>query len=431
MRFIDFHRSIQLRIALSFLTSTANNMVLPFMSIYFAGKLGDTAAGAVVIIGILAGVICGIFGGYYADRIGRKKMMVLAEGIWAVCFLVMAWSNSPWFESPIITFAMMVLVSMSWGIHGPASEAMVLDVTTPETRKYVYGIMYWVNNLSFVISGMVGAFLFKSYLFELFIGLAVVAVISLFITTFFIHETYVPHPKEDSASEAASGGIFTIFSSYKLVLKDSTFMVFVVASLLLVSVEFHLGNYVGIRLEKEMVNQKFFSWNDFTMHIDGLKMLGFLRTENTLLVVLLSMVIRRIIQKYSDQKVMFFGFICYISGYSYLAYSNQPWLLLAAMGLATLGELLYVPIMQSYMGDIAPDHARSSYMALYGMVYRGAILLAGGGVILGGILSSWTMAVLILLCGLVGMGLLYSIIPALENRKTVKSSASAGQEVGM
>jgi DHA1 family multidrug resistance protein B-like MFS transporter len=118
-------------------------------------------------------------------------------------------------------------------------------------------------------------------------------------------------------------------------------------------------------------------------------MLGFLRTENTLLVVLLSMAIRRIIQKYSNQKVMFFGFICYILGYSYLAYSNQhAWLLLAAMALATWGELLYVPIMQSYIGDIAPDHARSSYMALYGMVYRGAILLAGGGVILGGILPS-------------------------------------------
>jgi DHA1 family multidrug resistance protein B-like MFS transporter len=160
---------------------------------------------------------------------------------------------------------------MSWGIHGPASEAMILDVTSPETRKYVYGIMYWVNNLSFVISGMVGAFLFKSYLFELFIGLAVIAIISLFITTFFIRETFVPLQKEDPVSEASSGGIFAIFTNYKLVLKDSTFMIFVVASLLLVSVEFHLGNYVGIRLEKEMANKKLFSWNDFTMHIDGLK----------------------------------------------------------------------------------------------------------------------------------------------------------------
>jgi hypothetical protein len=41
------------------------------------------------------------------------------------------------------------------------------------------------------------------------------------------------------------------------------------------------------------------------------------------------------------------------------------------------------------------------------------------------------MAVLILICGLVGMGLQYSIIPALEKRMTVKSSASAGQEVGI
>ena len=62
----------------------------------------------------------------------------------------------------------------------------------------------------------------------------------------------------------------------------------------------------------------------------------------------------------------------YIAGYSYM----------------------YVPIKQAYLGNLAPDHARSSYMALYGMVYRGATFLGGLGVILGGMLSSWLIAII-------------------------------------
>ncbi|MDF2652011.1 MAG: transporter, partial [Paenibacillus sp.] len=90
---------------------------------------------------------------------------------------------------------------------------------------------------------------------------------------------------------------------------------------------------------------------------------------------------------------------------------------------ATVGELMYVPIKQAYLGNIAPDHARSSYMALFGMVYKGAMLLGGFGVMLGGLISSWMMASLIALSGFVGMIMFYVILAQLEERK-VKAEIS-------
>lgn len=419
MRFHDFHRNVKLRIGLSFLSGTANNMVLPFMSIYFSGKLGDTSAGLVVILGILAGVISGIVGGYYADRIGRKKLMLTAEVGWMFCFMGMALCNSPWLSSPWMTFVLMIGVSMFWGVHGPANDAMLLDVTAPDIRKYMYAIMYWMNNLSFAIAGIAGAFLFKSYLFELFIGLSVIGLISLVITYFFIHEVYQPKPLSDDTVGVGGSlhGKTSIWSNYKLVLHDKTFMIFTIASLLLVSVEFHLGNYVGVRLEKEMVSAPFIPWMESSWTVDGLKMLGFIRTENTVLVVVLSVLMGVFMRRFSDSKVLFVGYTCYILGYSYLAYSNQPWLLLLSMFIATVGELMYVPIKQAYLGNIAPDHARSSYMALFGMVYKGATLLGGLGVILGGWMPSWLMATLIAISGVIGMAMFYAILGQLEDRK--------------
>ncbi|NOU98963.1 MFS transporter [Paenibacillus planticolens] len=421
MRFRDFHRNVKLRIGLSFLSGTANNMVLPFMSIYFSGKLGDTSAGLVVILGILAGVIAGFIGGYYADRIGRKKLMITAEIGWMICFMGMAVSNSPWFSSPWMTFVLMIFVSMFWGVHGPANDAMLLDVTAPDIRKFMYAIMYWLNNLSFAIAGIAGAFLFKSYLFELFIGLSVIGMITLMVTYFFIDEVY--RPQSDEGEPGRSQRKTSMWSNYQLVLRDKTFMIFTAASLLLVSVEFHLGNYVGVRLEKEMVAAPFIPWMESSWHVDGLKMLGFIRTENTVLVVVLSVLMGVLMRRFSDSKVLFVGYACYILGYSYLAYSNQPMLLLLSMLIATVGELMYVPIKQAYLGNIAPDHARSSYMALYGMVYKGAMLLGGFGVIIGGWTPSWMMASLILLSGLVGMAMFYAILAQLEERK-VKAEMS-------
>ncbi|MEC0229072.1 MFS transporter [Paenibacillus alba] len=421
MRFRDFHHNVKLRIGLSFLSGTANNMVLPFMSIYFSGKLGNTTAGLVVIIGILSGIAAGMIGGYYADRIGRKKLLITAEIGWMLCFLGMAMANSPWLSSPWLTFVLMIFVSMFWGVHGPANEAMLLDVTAPEVRKFMYAIMYWMNNLSFAIAGIAGAFLFKSYLFELFIGLFITGLISLIVTYFFIDEVF--QPQITQGEEGVARNKQSIWANYRMVFRDRTFIIFTLASLLLVSVEFHLGNYVGIRLEKEMVAAPFLTWIKSSWSVDGLEMLGFIRTENTVLVVVLSVVVGYIMKRFSDSRVLFIGYTCYIAGYSYLAYSNQPGLLLISMFIATVGELMYVPIKQAYLGNIAPDHARSSYMALYGMVYKGATLLCGFSVIVGGWLSSWMMASLIALSGFIGMAMFYWILPQLESRK-MKAEAS-------
>lgn len=51
------------------------------------------------------------------------------------------------------------------------------------------------------------------------------------------------------------------------------------------------------------------------------------------------------------------------------------------------------------------------------MEYRGATFLGGHGVILGGMLSSWLIASLIALRGVIGMGMFYTILAQLEERE--------------
>jgi len=57
-----------------------------------------------------------------------------------------------------------------------------------------------LGNLSTAIGGIIGAFLFKNYMFELFIGISLISLLSVFTTVLFITETYTPKPSSKSSN---------------------------------------------------------------------------------------------------------------------------------------------------------------------------------------------------------------------------------------
>lgn len=433
MKFTDFHRSVQLRIALAFGTNLVSNLALPYMPIYFSDRLGSTAAGLATILSIIVGIASGIVGGYYADRIGRKKLVLGAEAVWAFSCLMMALANSPWWSSPAVTFAMMLAISLCWGVHGPAVDGMMLDMTKPEERKFMYGFMYWANNLSMAFAGIVGAYLFKDHLFGLFLAQTIVVLVSFFVMLVFIQDLY--KPKEAAAQKPHHGSDRAsprgqMWANYRMVLKDTTFIIYIIASMLVISVEFHMSNYIGVRLEHDVKDAVLLQWRAWSYRIDGIELLGVLRSENTVLVVLLSFVVRTIIKRYEEKPLLFCGFLFYIIGYGLIAYSDKPWLLMASMLVATFGELVYVPVKQAYLGYIVPDHARASYMALNGLTFRGAFLIGGAGIILGGWLPVRAMAALIFMTGIVGLVLFAVILPRMDVTRDAMISGSGGAGKG-
>ncbi len=433
MRFRDFHPNIKIRIVVQFLTGLASMMVLPFLAIYFANRVGAVITGFMLLAVILAGVVGGFIGGFYADRVGRRKLMILSEAAVFVTFILIAFANSTWFDSPYFTFVMFIFNMFFGGLFGPASQAMIIDVSTSESRKYIFGITYWVSNLSIAIGGITGAFLFKDYRFELFMGVAIVTLISLMMTIFFIKETYVPKHESNPIptiqvreSRQKRGGIASILVNYGKVLKDRTFMIYIVVSVLVLSLEQQLTNYIGVRLAKEMSLQSLLPWNVISLDVDGIKMLGILRAENTLLVVVCAVLITRLMKRFLDKWVMLIGILIFTMGFSILGFSNTPWVLIVAMLVGTIGELMWVPIKQAMLGDIAPSDARSSYMAVNSLTIYGAMMIGAIGITVGGFLPSWVMVVTFVVIGLVSMFLLNGIIPDLDRRKdAVKSQAAS------
>ena len=107
----------------------------------------------------------------------------------------------------------------------------------------------------------------------------------------------------------------------------------------------------------------------------------------------------------------------YILGYVILSYSNQVWILFGIMVIAVLGEVLFVPIYESLLGDLAPENLRGSYMALNKIATKGASLIGAIGVYLAHVLSPIGITVFVGLSGLIAILLLYMIMPAIYERR--------------
>ncbi|SNZ03787.1 MFS transporter, DHA1 family, multidrug resistance protein B [Terribacillus aidingensis] len=408
MRFRDFHPNIKIRLGESFVSSLIGSMVMPFMTIYLAMHFGAKVAGILLLVNVFLGIGMSLLGGYFSDVFGRRKIMLLAESLRLVAFLTMMLSNSPWFESPAITYSMIMLNSLCWGLAGPANDAMLIDVSTPDQRRLIYSIGYWASNLSVALGGIAGAFMFENYLFELFMALSIAAAATLFIVYFFISETHFPAKAEIRPLQH----ITQIFGTYRNVMQDRLFVWFIAGGILVLSMEFQLTSYIGIRLSEEMPTQQFLFWE-----VDGVKMMGFLRSENTILVVLLALFTAKLITGMKDRFVLVTSCLVFTMGYAALTFSTNIWVLFIMMAVLTVGEVFRVPVEQSYMAAIPPDDKRSAYMAFGGLQYNLAMLIVSLTVTLSGYLSSVIMGILLTLIGLFGTFILFGITPNLDRRK--------------
>ncbi|WP_166000406.1 MFS transporter [Bacillus sp. Cs-700] len=417
MRFRDFHKNIKIRLIENFISRFIGSMIFPFMSIYLAVHFGAKVAGLLLLVNVFIGIGINFLGGYFADQFGRKKVMLFAETLRFFAFLTMMICNSPWFESAAITFAMMTVNSICWGLAGPANQAMLIDVSTPPQRKLMYSISYWANNLSIAVGGILGAFLFKDYLFELFLSLSLAAAVTAFLVAFFIDESHKPIVEELKPAQHVMQLLFT----YKRVFQDRLFVLFTIAGVLILSMEFQLTNYIGIRLSEEMPTQQFLLWE-----FDGVQTMGFLRSENTIMVVILMLFVTRIPHSLKDKSVLVWSCFFFTIGYGVLAYSNSLTLLFLMMAVLTIGEVFRVPVEQSYMAAIPPDDARSSYMAFGGLKFNLSMLVASVTVSLGAVFSSMLMAIVITSIGLIGTLIFFMISPELDARKEQAELRQAG-----
>lgn len=403
MKFRKFSKTIQIRLLLQFLTVMATMSVSPYIVLFFAARLGTVVTGF-MFLGVMAASIIGSFlGGYLGDRIGRKKVIVRSEFIVFIGFALIAMVNSPWVDLPYITFILFLVVFLSTGTAGPSYQALLIDESNADNRRAVYTFSYWLNNLGVAIGGVVGAFLFKDYHFYLFIGVSFVTLVSLIITMRYIKDSFKTKVIEPTVSDEPKkrfASTLSFFSAYKETWNHKPFTALAFANLLVLSVEEQLTNFIGIRLAKDMSDPESIV-SFLPLKVDGINMLGILKTENTILVVTLTVIISFLLKKLKDRSVLLAGIVLYFTGYIIISFNSTPLVLIAAMFLATLGELMHIPVKQALLANMVPDHARTTFMATYGLMSIFGAVIAGLFIFASGVIPTHMVSISFFVIGII------------------------------
>jgi MFS transporter, DHA1 family, multidrug resistance protein B len=407
--FSQLHISLRIRMYLQFITSLTSSAIIPYISVYFSSLIGTTVTGVIVIIVILSGIVGALIGGYLADRIGRRKMMIIAEAGIGTTYLFIAVFNSPWINLPYISAGLFMINLFFNGMFFPASTAMIHDLVLAEQRKFVFTAMYWLANLATALGTITGAFFFIDYHFYFFLSVGIVSFGSSLVTYLFIKESLMKNKflRSDNKSK------FTIWSNYLHVWKDRTFMIYLLSCFLIFSLESHLTNYIAIHLRDTMQDTNLFG----ILPVNGINMVGILHAENTILVVFCVGIVTWMMKKISDNKQYFIGMCLFVVSYCILTYISSPLWLIMMMLFISIGELMYVPINQSILADLVNENYRSSYLALNGLIGQGQMIVAGLAITISTQISALTMSLGLFSFGILGLLLMGYVVKKETNSK--------------
>ncbi|WP_214860293.1 MFS transporter [Exiguobacterium sp. s161] len=396
MKWKEIPKPIKVRLITSFFNRAVSFSIMPFMALFFVQAFNEIIAGAFLIAMVFVSFITNLLGGYLADRFSRKRLLVTTSALTALTFITMTISLT--FDWMLLFMVIYAVFSVTSNLGRPAMGAIIIDATTKENRQAVYALDYWLINLSIAIGTALGGWLYVSNQLLLFGILSFTSSVLPIAYYLFLDDT--PRTWQ---RQKLRGVLTDIFTSYQLAWRDRPFVKVVFGSMCILAAEFSMGSYVAVRLADSFEPLSFAGWS-----INGVRMMSIINIENTLLVVTLTFIVQRLAKRFSPRRTLAAGLMLYTIGYVVVTSANSMTALMVFIFIATIGELLYSPVLNTQKANMMPADQRGAYSAFAGTSFAGADLLSRSTILVGTFLIPSMMSVYLGLILLTGFGLVYT-----------------------
>ena len=405
--------------AATFFYLASSAIVFPFFGIYMTERLGisRTLAGVVLGASSLAGLPMQLFGGAWADRRGRRGVMLFSLVASALVSFGLAAVTTIW------QAVLLVLLNgaFGWPLFLTASNAMVADLVDQDRAAEAYGIVRVAVNAGVVAGPAVAGFaLAAGVSFAWLFGASGLGCAALFAVLVVRLAETRPEPAAvvtsagplDAAEAIAAVGERLVppvvdevcaaappartraapSSGYAVILRDRTFLIFCLVSLLplfcygqIVSTfPVYLTQFLRLPLEQ---------W-------------GLLLSLNAVLVVALQYPLVRRLRGRDDIRLLALASALLAIGIGGAALVFGLWQLWLLMIVFSLGEMLFVPLSTSLVSGMSTREERGRYMGAWSLVWIGgqalSPLYAGWGM---DALGGRATFVVVLVAGLAGAAL--------------------------
>ena len=374
------------------LVNAMGSFIMPLLTLILTQKLGHTKsdAGGMISFLILTEAPCLILGGKLADSIGRKRIIVICSLAGAFFYILCGLLPQ---NNMMVLF--IVLASDIYTITFPSFNAMLADLTKPESRRSAFSLMYFGMNIGMSISPIIGGLLFKDHLQLLFFLDAATTIGYTAVIARNVPETF-RHKQQDK--DADSPELPAEKHSLFRVLKHAPVLVIFILLLFFYDFCYSQWNFMLPAQFGDMFGQ------------DGARLFSMLCSANGFTVILLTPVVTSLSHRFRPLAIVAAGGFLYFTAYLGFALGSGLASFFFFVELFTLGEIVTTIQIEAFVTGHSPADCRGRISAFENFI-RGSAN-AWGPVVMGHVLpaagyqTSWLLIASFILAGAVGMTLL-------------------------
>ena len=384
-------------LAISRFVNALGALIFPFMTLILREKIGldEFETGMYTAAAGLLFIPAGLLGGRIADFFGRKRTIIIFEIIG-----MMTYVTCIFIEPSMFMVYIFMLTAFSFGVAGPAHDAMIADFSSDKEREGAFSLMYLGFNLGFAFSMILAGLLFANHLKLMFLIDAITAMFALIMIGFFVKDNYVKKSEDNSGSREEElvknelekhhkGSIIQVLKERPVLIKF-TFLMFIYRLV------YSQWSFLMPLHTVELYGQK-----------AGGALYGSLGTINALVVVFLTAIITKLFFKVTSiNRIVIAGLFLSI-GFGVLGISASPYMFYLSVIIFTIGEIIEAISTMPYIMNHTPESHRGRMSAVI-MTVMG-VGFSTGPILLGLILkytsysTSWFVTGGLGLLGVVGM----------------------------
>ncbi len=353
-RILNFSFKVWILAAGRLLSGIGNGFTLFYAPIFFVNQVGlsSTLVGIALGSGSVSGVVGRFLGGQLSDTPawGRRKTLLISAAISVLADVVLSLTSN--FPTLILGN---LLMGFGIGMYWPATEAAIIDLTSPEQRNEAFAITRLADSLGLSLGVVLGGALIANSgnYRALFVIDGISFAIFFAVIYFAIAETFQFDSKQTTSRKG---------NGWLLALRDRALMVYVAVNILFTTylsqvqstMPLYLKNFVQVGDTgtgfSEQVISGLFTWHIAFAAVCQLPAAWLLNRYSRITGLRFSLVLWGI------------AFILvYVTG-------NTPnnTLIYAAitLGVMSLGMITYTPVASGLVADLAPESLRGVYFSI-------------------------------------------------------------------
>jgi MFS family permease len=331
------------------LSEIGSGFTIFYAPIFFVQQVGLSATSVGLALGSasISGVAGRLISGNYADRWGRKPVLLISTVVLAIaCFIFAATQD-------FVTLVIGCLVQgFGLGLYWPANEAIVADLSAGEQRRFAYAVTRLADNVGMGLGIIAGGLLISSTgAYRTLFIIDGVSFCCFFLTLAFgIQETL------QSAKQSVR-----FFSGYARALRDRRLLVYVIVNIIFTIYIAQTQTTLPLYFSGFVPQPGARGFNP--------QVISTLFTGYLLMTIATQLPMLQVLQRLSHARSLMisggfwvFGFACItLTGTS----NNYP-LIWASLGLGlfALAIVAYTPTASALIADLAPSSLRGVYTSI-------------------------------------------------------------------